>query len=69
MSGFDPTLLHSMGIEEVDQNFPLPIYVTHQMSKFRQNGLTLYHAQPRPLSEVSMMRLIFQIKDYQKFIR
>jgi hypothetical protein len=69
MSGFDPLLLSSIGIEESQYDFPLPIYVHYQMTKYNDNGITVYTAQPRPLSEVALMRLIFQIVDLSKFIR
>jgi hypothetical protein len=70
MPGYDPLLLKSMGIEETSYDFPLPTYTTKQMvSHTQNNGLTVYHSQPRPLAEVAMIRLIFQIVDYQRFIR
>ncbi len=69
MSGFDPLLLSSIGIEETQYDFPLPYYVRYQMTKVNDNGITVYTAQPRPLSEVSLMRLIFQIVDLSKFVR
>jgi hypothetical protein len=69
MSGFDPQLLQAMGIEETAYDFPLPTYVRYQMTRYTEGGLTLYHAQPRPLSEVALIRLMFQIVDLQKFIR
>jgi len=69
MSGFDPELLQSMGIEETLYDFPLPVYARFQMTRYTEGGLILYHAQPRPLSEVALIRLMFQIVDLQKFIR
>jgi hypothetical protein len=69
MSGYDPQLLASMGIEETLYDFPLPQYVRYQMTPYTDNGLQLYHSQPRPLSKVALARLIFQISDFQKFIR
>jgi len=69
MSGYDPVLLSLMGIEETLYDFPLPQYVTRQMSTYTDQGLTLHHAQPRPLSEVALIRLIYQITDMPKFIR
>jgi len=69
MSGFDPQTLARMGIEETLFDFRLPLYARYQMSRVNDNGLTVYHAQPRPLSEIALIRLIFQIVDHQKFIR
>ncbi len=69
MSGFDPLMLSSIGIEETLYDFPLPIYVHSQMTKYNDNGMSVYTAQPRPLSEVALIRLIFQIVDLPKFIR
>jgi hypothetical protein len=45
MPGYDPLLLQVMGIEEVTFDFPLPVHTTKQMTKYTQNGLTLYHSQ------------------------
>ncbi len=70
MSGYDPLLLSSIGIEETQFDFPLPIYVRYQMTKvYSDNGIPVYSAQPRPLSEVALIRLIFQIVDLAKFVR
>lgn len=69
MSGFDPQTLARMGIEETLFDFRLPLYARYQMTRVNDNGLTVYHAQPRPLSEIALIRLIFQIVDHQKFIR
>ncbi len=69
MSGYDPQLLYSIGIEEVMYDFPLPKYVRYQMTKYQDGSLTLYNSQPRPLSEIALMRLIFQITDVDKFLR
>ncbi len=69
MSGFDPQLLATIGIEETIYDFPLPDYIRYQMTPYVENGLRLYHAQPRPLSEIAMSRLILQITDFQKFVR
>ncbi len=69
MSGYDPQLLASMGIEETQFDFPLPTYCRYQMTRYYDGGLTMYHAQPRPLSEVAIIRLIFMISDLPKFLR
>ncbi len=69
MSGYDPVLLSLMGIEETLYDFPLPLYITRMMSTYTDNGLTLHHAQPRPLSEIALIRLVYQITDLPKFIR
>jgi len=69
MSGYDAQILASIGIEETLFDFPLPEYARYQMTPYSEGGLQLYHAQPRPLSEVALIRLIFQITDLEKFIR
>ncbi len=69
MSGFDPAILQSMGIEETLYDFPLPLYVRNQMTSYTEGGLQLCHSQPRPLSEIALARLIFQITDLPKFLR
>jgi len=69
MSGYDPQLLSVLGIQETAYDFPLPIYTRYQMVQYFDDGLSLYHSQPRSLSDVAMTRLIFQIKDPQKFFR
>jgi hypothetical protein len=69
MSGFDPEMLCLMGIEEVAYDFPIPLYTRYQMTPYQGSGLTLHHAQPRPLSETITTRLMYQIVDLQKFLR
>jgi hypothetical protein len=68
MSGFDPQLLYSMGIEETQFDFSLPDYLRFQMSRYVDGGMTLFHSQPRSLSEIALIRLILQITNLSKFI-
>ncbi len=69
MSGYDPELLYRMGIEETAYDFQMPAYTRFQMTKYREGQLILHHSQPRPLSDVALLRLILQIIDVDKFVR
>jgi len=53
MSGFDPQTLARMGIEETLYDFCLPVYARYQMTRINDNGLTVYHAQPRLIVKVN----------------
>jgi len=68
MSGIDPQILFTIGIEESQYDFPLPEFVKFQMTPHQSNGLCLYHSQPRPASEQMLIRLIYQIVDMPKFL-
>ncbi len=69
MYTLDSGLLGRMGIEDTDFEFELPVYIRNQMTNYSQGGLSLYHSQPRPMSDVFLLRLVFLIKDFQKFLR
>ena len=70
MSGYDPILLSQIGIEETLYDFPLPTYARYQMVQATDDqGIVTFYSQPRPLSDVALIRLIFQIVDLDKFVR
>ncbi len=69
MSGYYPQLLADLGIQEVIYDFPLPLYTRYQMVQYYDDGAVMYHSQPRPLSEVALARLIYQINNPHKFFR
>lgn len=66
---YDTETLTKLGITETLYDFPLPIYTRYQMVHYYDDGLLMYHSQPRPLADIALTRLIFQISEPQKFFR